>query len=342
MKCLKKEEEALRLKSDSFIVESNVHFPTDYNLLWDCARKCLDTVDNFLKKYDTIEGWRKISNWRHELKGLMREVGKASKSGGKNKAERLNYSTNRYLRKAKSLVLKLETEVGLLPLEDESDLGLHLVLDHFTVLLKKHISLVHRRIIQGEKIPHQEKMFSVFETYTEMVKKGKLNPNIEFGKQLNITTDQYGLIIDYYLMHEEQDCDVVIGLADRVLSRFRVQSWSFDKGYWNKDNKLILQLEIPEVIMPKLGKRNQKEEAEETSRKFKLLKNKHSAIESNINELEHRGLDRCPDKGIFNLKRYVSLAVCSYNLKKIEKLQYQVRFCARTLRKLILKFRAFS
>ncbi len=49
------------------------------------------------------------------------------------------------------------------------------------------------------------------------------------------------------------------------------------------------------------------------------MKNAHSAIESNINELEHRGLDRCPDKGIGNFKRYISLGVTAYNLKKIGK-----------------------
>jgi hypothetical protein len=72
----KKEKEALRLKSDSFVVESNVHFPTDYNLLRDSARKCLDAVSTFTEKYENIEGWRKLANWRYGLKGLMRELGK--------------------------------------------------------------------------------------------------------------------------------------------------------------------------------------------------------------------------------------------------------------------------
>ncbi len=56
---------------------------------------------------------------------------------------------------------------------------------------------------------------------------------------------------------------------------------------------------------------------EENSHSFKRLKNKHSAIESNINELENRGLDRCPDRGIDHFKRYIGLGVCAYNLKKI-------------------------
>ena len=101
----KKEKTALRLKSDSFVVESNVHFPTDYNLLWDCARKCLDAVSVFFKKYKTINRWRKLSNWRYEIKGLMRELGKASASGGKNKKDRMEYAAQRYLTKTRALLV---------------------------------------------------------------------------------------------------------------------------------------------------------------------------------------------------------------------------------------------
>ena len=64
-----------------------------------------------------------------------------------------------------------------------------------------------------------------------------------------------------------------------------------------------------EVIMPKLGKRNKAEEEEEKSKSFKKYKNLHSAVESNINELENRGLDRCPDKGVLKYKRYIALGV---------------------------------
>jgi IS5 family transposase len=313
----KKESTALRLKTDSFVVESNVHFPTDYNLLWDSARKCLDTVTGFLEKYEDLDGWRKIENWYYELKGLMRELGKASSSGGKNKQGRVEQATKRYLKKAGALLKKLHQELPCFPMDDMRDVALIITLEYFIVLMEKHIDLVNRRLLQGEKIPHQEKMFSIFETYTEWINKGKSNPNVELGKKLAITTDQFDLIVDYQLMNEEQDRDIVIELADRLLMKYNIASWSFDKGFWRKENKELLALEVPKVIMPKLGKRNKAEEEEEKSRPFKRLKDKHSAIESNINELEHRGLDRCPDRGIHNYKRYISLGVCAYNLKKI-------------------------
>ncbi len=313
----KKEKTALRLKSDSFVVESNVHFPTDYNLLWDCARKCLDAVSKFLEKYDSLDKWRKIANWQYKLKGLMRELGKASGSGGKNKQDRMVVAAKKYITKAEALVSKLTVDLSDFPIDDTVDLALIITIEHFRDLLIKHIDLVERRLIKGETIPHEEKMFSVFETYTEWVKKGKMRPNVELGKKLCITTDQYDLIVDYQVLNEEQDRDVVIQLADRILPKHRVSSWSFDKGFWRRENKELLQLEVPKVIMPKLGRLTQTEKEEESSRSFKRLKNKHSAIESNINELENRGLDRCPDRGVHHFYRYISLAVSAYNLKKM-------------------------
>lgn len=97
----KKEGEALFCKTDSFVVKSNVHFPTDYNLLWDCARKSLDMVGKFLKKYPEIQGWRKIRNWHRATKSQMRAVGKACSSGGRRKEQRIKDTVRIYLSKAR-------------------------------------------------------------------------------------------------------------------------------------------------------------------------------------------------------------------------------------------------
>lgn len=315
----KKEGAALHLKTDSYVVESNVHFPTDYNLLWDCARKCMDGVSKFVGKYGEIKGWRKMGDWRLQMKGLMREVGRASASGGKNKEKRIKKAATEYLQKANILANKIEVSTKGFPKEDAVDLAESLAIAYYLELMRKHIDLLHRRIIKGETIPHEEKMFSIFEEYTELIKKGKTRPNVELGKKLAITSDHYNLIIDHQILDKEQDREMVEKLAERVLERYTVKSWSFDKGYWTKENKELLRKDVEKVILPKLGKRNKQEEQEETSRQFKKLKNKHSAVESNINELENRGLDRCPDRSLEHYKRYIALGVTAYNLKKIGK-----------------------
>ena len=313
----KKDTEALRLKTDSFVVESNVHFPTDYNLLWDCARKSLDTVSAFLKKYSEITQWRKIDNWHKELKNLMRTLGRVGTCGGKGKEQRVKIATKEYLKKARALKIKLENSKTIFPIQDKTDMILHLQLQRYMELLDKHIELEYRRLLIGEDIPHDEKMFSIFEDYTEWITKGKSHPNVELGKNTAITSDQYHLIVDYHVMDHESDSKIVIPLAERMTKKYQVASWSFDRGFWHKENKQQLKQMISEVIMPKKGKKNTSEREEENQRIFIRLKNKHSAVESNINELENSGLDRCPDRGYRHFKRYIGLAVCAYNLKRI-------------------------
>ena len=313
----KKDAEALRLKTDSFVVESDVHFPTDYNLLWDSGRKCMDILGKFIRKYKHLTGWRKMGFWYRSLKSGMRALGQVGKSGGRGKEERLLQAATDYLDTARLFLDKLKKEKPNLPLGDTRDFVLQQELEYYQSMLEKHIDLVERRIIKGETIPHQEKLFSIFETYTEWITKGKQNPGVELGKNFQVTTDQFHLIVDYRIMEHEVDKSCVIPLADRVLPRFKVGSWSFDKGFYSKDNKELLGLFIHHLVMPKKGKLNQKEKEQESERAFKKARGQHSAIESNINELEHRGLDRCPDKGYAHFKRYVGLGVCAYNLHRI-------------------------
>ena len=312
----KKEAAALCLKTDSFVVESNVHFPTDYNLLWDSARKSIDVITKLQEKHE-LKGWRKVADWRKDLKNKMRALGRASASGGKGKTDRVLKSANAYLTKAKALYAKLEKDKENLPQSDVEDMLIIIELERFMELLIKHIDLLERRVIKGNKIPHDEKMFSIFEEYTEWVTKGKLRPNVELGKKLAITTDQFNLIVDYQILERQADSEIVPELADRISTLHNVKSWTFDKGFWKKENKEKLSAIVENLVIPKKGKCNKQEYEQEHQPMFIKLRNKHSAIESNINELEHRGLNRCPDKGYNHFKRYIGLAVSSFNLRKI-------------------------
>ena len=200
----KRGQEALSLKTDSFVVESNVHFPTDYNLLYDSGRKCLDMISKLVEN-KSVDGWRKLKSWGNELKGLMRSLGQSSKGGGLDKAERVKKAAGLYLAKARLLTNKIDRQKKDLPLESEADLRLHIDLDNYIDLLNKHIDLLDRRILQGESIAHSEKLFSIFEQYTEWITKGKTNPSVELGKNIQVTTDQYHLMVDYYVMENEVD-----------------------------------------------------------------------------------------------------------------------------------------
>ncbi len=70
----------------------------------------------------------------------------------------------------------------------------------------------------------------------------------KLGKNLQVTTDQFHLIIDFEVKENMTDNNAVIPLADRILSKNKVFSWSFDKGYFSKENKELLALFIGSFI----------------------------------------------------------------------------------------------
>jgi len=308
----KKESVALRLKTDSFVVETDTHFPTDYNLLWDSARKCIDTVEKL-----QVAGWRKSKNWRKALKNLMRSVGRTNRGGGKNKEERLHKTVNTYLKKARVLEKKVALVLSSYTASSPIEIIRLEALAYYYGMLTKHIDLLERRLVKKEVIPHSEKVFSIFQPYTEWINKGKLHPNVEIGKKLFVTSDQYHLMVDWQIGEKQTDNQLTLSIARRVDQKYTIQSLSVDRGFSDKEDKILLEAFIPEVVMPKKGRCNQKEKTIESAPAFKKLLNKHSAIESNINELEHRGLDRCPDRTRKNFDRYVGLAITAYNLHKI-------------------------
>lgn len=309
----KKEDEELKLslKTDSFALKTNVHFPTDLNLLWDSLRKCLDMIESICRQDKSIKGWRKIKSIRKQAKSQFRSTSQQVFKG--KKQENKIASVNAYLDLARQLYKRFaEVSSGT-----ASPLTL-LALQGYNEYVIKFIDQIQRRLIKGEVIPSDEKIYSIFETYTEWLNKGKSNPNVELGLNLLITTDQYHLIIDYKVMEGQKDPSQVGPLSERIAKSYpttSIISHSFDKGFYSKENSEILEIHgIENIIMPKKGKLNQDEALKEGTKTFKSLRNKHSAIESNINMLEHHGLDRCPDKGLKAFKRYVGLSVLAYNL----------------------------
>ena len=316
---LKKEEELLRVKADSFPVGANVHFPTDMNLLWDSARKCIDICEWF-REHENITGWRKSKSWRREIKSIFRASSKASSSGGKNKTERLQNVVVKYLQLCENLEKKVtDLKHKSIYCSSVSALSNHLQLEYFHEMLVKHINLIERRILEQEVIPSCEKLYSIFETHSEWLSKGKKFTPVEIGHNVLIATDQFNFILHHRVLEMQTDSQVTKNVAAKLVVKFPnlIESLSFDKGFYSKVNKEFVEKIIPQTIMPKKGKRTKTETQKEHKIGFVKLRNAHSAVESNINQLQHNGLGRCPDRGIKNFKRYVALSVLAYNLHKI-------------------------
>ncbi len=315
----KKSDEALKLKTDSYALETNVHFPTDLNLLWDASRKCLDMVEK-LQKLTSLKGWRKIKNMRKMLKSLFRATSQQVFKG-KDEHKKKQY-VRQYLHQARILEARIGELIKHPPVAiGRENLMLIVIielLEQYRKYVTKFTDQIERRLLKGEVIPAEEKIFSIFEEHTEWLTKGKLNKKVELGHLLLTTTDQYQFIVDYKVMEKQRDASQISDLCERIKKNFpgkKIYSHSFDKGFWSKENHTTLQdASIEQVILPKKGRHNKEDKERESSAIFKKLRNAHSAVESNINMLEHHGLNRCMDKGLRGYKRCVGLSVLAYNL----------------------------
>ena len=311
--------EKLEAKIDSYVFETNVHFPTDLNLLYDAARKVVDLTSQLVEETE-LPGWRKSKDWKKRLKNCCRNVSKLSSRRGRTtekKEKQLAQAAEEYLAltsdlydKAYETLLHLAQIQIIYPKRNKKFDDLLYFFGH----LEKHIDLVRRRLLNDETIPPGEKVYSLFESHTEWINKGKAGNKVELGLKVAVATDQYKFILDHRVMIHEEDVHVAVPMSERLLEIYKLRSLSFDKGFWSKTNFEDLESKVEQLVMPKKGKLNEQEYEREHQKTFKELRHKHSAVESSINCLEHHGLDRCPDKGLDHFKKYVALGILACNL----------------------------
>ena len=311
---------ALEIKVDTYVLETDVHFPTDLNLLWDAGRKCVALIEKYRNQFGyALPGWRKAKAWRRQLKNCERTTSQIVYRGGPNKEARVQAAVREYLAVGRELAAKVGA--SLLGLCDQPVATAHWeALEYFHRMLAKHLDLVARRLLHGETIPAHEKVFSLFEPQTEWIQKGKQRPNVELGHRFLIATDQHQLIQDYAVLQRQAEVDQSVPVADRLLGRYgagALASLSFDKGFTRATDRDLLGLYVPTVVMSKRGRKNAADAERESGQKFVTLRRQHSAVESEINSLEHHGLNRCLDVGLAAYLRYAGLGVMSYNLHMI-------------------------
>lgn len=314
----------LNVKTDSFVVKSNAHYPTDTSLLFDAMKFLIDLIGTLAKKHGIL-GWREYKYCIRKIKTLKRKASSIRRSTSKKeevtiKRERLIEETHKELMiLCQSILSRLDSTIALLKKLDLIKAEQVALFDEFKVHANRQIDQINRRIILKEIIPHTKKVFSLFNPFTEWVSRGKAGVPVELGLKVSILTDQHGFILAHRTMEQEQDVDVAIPMITKVKEHFtNIYSASFDRGYYSPANQEGLSLLVSKLILPKKGKVSKKEKDKiQGDREYRKLRKKHSAVESNINALEHHALDRCPDKGIERFKKYISMSVVAHNIHQI-------------------------
>lgn len=328
----KKAAEALRGRCDSFVLETNVHFPTDINLLWDAMRKVISLTAQWCDDLG-MSDWRQNAYNLNHVKRLMRTAQNKKRSKAKapeqvQKNEALIVQAHQhylsvaqaYLDKARQTLVLIEAQA----LADVFDQVRKVEIEGFMVHADRQIDQVRRRVILGETIPHGEKVFSIFQPHTEWISKGKAGVAVELGVKVCIVEDQYQFILHHQVMQQQTDDQVTLEMVAQARKRFpHLNACSFDKGFHSPANQIALKEQLELVVLPRKGKLSKQAQAQEQAPDFVKARRAHSAVESAINGLEVHGLDVCRDHGIEGFKRYVALAVVARNIHRIGAIVWQ-------------------
>jgi hypothetical protein len=319
----KSPDEALNVRADSFVVETDVHYPTDTNLLADAIRKVIGTCAQ-LCEAEGLSDWRQSAYNQRRFKKAYRRTQQTKRSRAKSADKRaareaeIESAYRDYLDLADQFLRRAQVTRSKLLIGCDLPAASLASLDDWMAHAERQIDQIRRRVLCGQCIPHQEKVFSIFEPHTEWINKGKAGVPVELGLRVAVVEDQYRFILHHQVMEQITDDQVAIDLIDGTRQRFpALHSISMDKGFHSKANQAHLADVVAMPVLPKKGKCNQAEAAREGAPEFIRLRRRHSAVESAINALEAHGLDRCPDHGIDGFKRYVALAVLGRNLHRL-------------------------
>ena len=336
----------LKGRCDSFVVETDVHFPTDINLLLDAMRKVIVLTARLCLTVG-VRGWRQSTHNLKNIKKLYRRAQKLKRSNSQDEAKKakqqevLKDAYRAYIDMAEEFVERAQSSLTQLRQQGCSAVIEMMHIEGYVRHARRQIEQVRRRVLQSEVIPHDEKVFSLFEEHTEWICKGKAGVPRELGLKVCIVEDQYQFILHYRVMEQQTDDQIAVCITQETTQRYTdFKSCSYDKGFHSPTNRGELEQILDNVVLPRKGRLSVQDKEREHSPEFVHARYKHSAVESAINALENHGLDRCLDHGLEGFKRYVGLAVIARNiqllghilqqreLKRLEKRQRQYRLAA--------------
>jgi len=324
-----------RVRGDTFVVETNIHYPTESTLIGDGLRKIVGLAAE-LAADNGMDGWRQRGHLLKKLRKLVRAIGRASR--GKNqRSEQLKRGYKELLSLSHSLMTRAcqllkslnyaavdevvtlaELQTGKAPGTPE---GLLLYYVRLTRVVCRN---AQRRVLHGEQVANDEKLFSMFEPHTELINRGKQPKPIEFGHKVLVVEDAVGFIVAHQVVDAGVlDQDLVIPVMTELQERFggKIESASFDRGFHSPENQQKLAELIGTPCIASKGVHKGRQQQKESTVAFRQARQNHSGVESAIGALQSgNGQKRCRDRGNLGYKRYVALGMLGRNLQTLGKL----------------------
>ena len=312
------------LRLDTTAVETNIHWPTDSLLLWDGYR----TLGRLIGKTREVCP-QAVGNGRVHLKRAKRLVTKiarkAQRKGKKAKDlkplyERLIASVESICDWSNRVVTQVEKELRSSPPEALAQFldGLVEELRHFELMTRHVVQQARERVLCKRQVANEDKLFSIFEEHTELLKRGKAGKEIEFGHMIQIQQCGEKFITDYEVFETKPAEPALVRPAlnsHKKLFGYFPQSVTADKGYWSKEMFNSIEGDVEVISIPKKGKRNEVEQEREHDPLFRLAQAFRAGVEGSISYLKRfLRLARCMNKGWEHYVSTVGATVFAHNL----------------------------
>jgi transposase, IS5 family len=316
---------AKKTRADSFVAETNIHYPSESSLMLDGVRLIMQACVQLSALFG-LEGWRQHEHLLTRIKHSARNIQRISSRKGPHYHKRLKRQyrtllgrTRKILRRARCLCDELQGQ----PLSN----SVALQISRLKTLIERTDQVcdtAHRRVIKGETVANEDKVFSLFEPHTQLYKRGKAGEPVQFGRLVLIYEDAAGFITHHHVLpRDAQDRDVIVEQTRIVQERLhgRIEEASFDCGFHSPQNQLDLAEIIKHPCLPKPGAKQSAEQRSAASVKFRSARRRHAGVESAIGALQAgNGMKRCRDRSELGFERYAALAVLGRNLHTLGKL----------------------
>lgn len=315
-------EDGTKLRVDTTVVETDIHHPTDNTLLWDSVRVITRLVRQL---HARLPGW--VGPFINRTRRARRRMQEIQRMTAKERHQQQVPTYRELITLAEQVVTDARAVVERTKDVRAVDRTTPVIIEGLRQEIVRHcalgdrvISQARRRVLQGEQVPTEEKLYSIFETHTDLIKRGKVLKPIEFGHKVFLAESGHGLITQYRVLtgNPADQIHVKPSLEDHTAVFGRPPDlYSSDRGFFNDANmQTCTAAGVTLTCIPQAGgTRSAEREALEHSAAFKRGQRFRAGIEGRISVLfRGRGMKRALVEGREHFELLVGAAVLTNNL----------------------------
>src|ERR1700737_1576141 len=252
-------EDGQKLRVDSTVVQTDIHHPTDNTLLWDVVRVITRLIGCLAEAVQQhIQGFRNRTRAaRRRMQEIQRLTPKERHERQTEKYRQLIGITEEVVNNTRKVLQQTRKARGKDLVADLTIAELRKEIAHYGELGDSVIDQARRRVLQGEQVPNAEKIYSIFETHTDLIKRGKVLTPVEFGHKVFLAESAQGLITQYEVLQGNPGDDQQV---EPSLKRHKEhfgsapELYSSDRAFFSETNvKSCKQNGVKVVCIPQRG-----------------------------------------------------------------------------------------